>query len=85
MFPVLVDGGGGRAVATGRQAQEIIARCISILVAYHNGERTPDATALMVARAQAIAIWVDEFDFSISETDEQILRPVEAELLALRP
>jgi hypothetical protein len=82
MFSVMVDRGGGRAAAIERQAQEIIARCISILVAYHNGERTPEATAMMAAKVQAVAIWVDELDFSIGETDEQVLRPVEAELLA---
>jgi hypothetical protein len=82
MISVLVDGSGARALVTERQAQEIVARCISVLVAYHNGERTPEATAMMVVKVQAVAVWVDELGFSIGETDEHVLRPVEAELLA---
>ena len=73
MYSVMIDGGGGRAAATEQQAQEIIARCISILVDYHNGERTQEATAMMVTKVQAVAIWVDELDFSIGETDLQVL------------
>jgi hypothetical protein len=82
MSSVLFDGVAGRAATIERQAREVIARCISILVAYHNGERTPDATAMMATKVQAVAIWVDELDLSVDETDEQVLRPVEAELLA---
>ncbi len=82
MCSVLAVEGEDRALSTERQVQEIITHCTSILVAYHNGERTPEATAMMVTKVQAVAIWVDELDFSIGETDEQVLRPVEAQLLA---
>jgi len=60
----------------------MIAKCVAILVFYHNGERTRAARTGMVADVQVVADEVASLDLKMSETDERILRPVETELFA---
>jgi hypothetical protein len=69
-------------MATEREVQEAIARCVSSMVLYHNGKRSRETTTAMVAEVQAAAGWVSAQGWEIGETDERILRPVEGELLA---
>jgi hypothetical protein len=68
-------------MATERQVKETIARCVSIMVCYHNGEKTRLAHDMMVAEVQTVAGWVMEMDLGPCEKDERILHPVERELL----
>jgi hypothetical protein len=65
-----------------RQIHETVARCISAMVFYHNSERSPMAVELMVIEIRAIAGSVEELGLGVAEVDAQILRPVEAELIA---
>ena len=70
-------------VPTERQLQETVARCVSIMVYFHNDpERTPKTKERMVAEVQVVAGWVAEMGLKPGQTDELILRPVEAELFA---
>ena len=38
-----------------RQFEEAVARCVSIMVFYHNSERTPDSLGLMTSEIQGVA------------------------------
>jgi len=69
-------------MATERQVQELIARCVGIAVIYHNCGRTPKAEALMAAEVQALAGAVGGWGLSGEVTEEVFLRPVEGELIA---
>ena len=69
-------------MATERQIQETIARCVSIVVFFHNSQKSPKMRSMMVAEVQAIAGWVEELGLCGMATDEQILVPVEWELVA---
>ena len=68
---------------TYRHIQQTIARCVSIMASYHDGERTPRATELLAAEVQVVAGWVMEWEQWPRKTRDSILRPVEAELLTL--
>jgi len=65
-----------------RQAQRAVALCMDILNRYRAGEKTAVARATMASEIQTIADWALQSDFEPAQTDEQILRPVEASLLA---
>jgi hypothetical protein len=65
-------------MATERQVQETIARCVSIAVYYHNCEMT----AKMAVEFRAVAHEVKGWGSTPKDTEERILRPVEAELIA---
>ena len=69
-------------MATERQIQETIARCVSIVVFFHNSQKTPKMRTMMVAEVQAVAGSVEELGMCGMATDEQILLPVESELVA---
>ncbi len=69
-------------MATEREIQETVARCVSIMVFYKNGEKTTQATEMMVAEVHAVAGWVRELGLGVGETDARILRAAERELLA---
>ena len=69
-------------MATERQIQETIARCVSIVVFFHNSQKTPKMKTMMVAEVQTVAGWVEELGMGGMAADEQILLPVELELLA---
>jgi len=66
-------------MATERQIQETIARCVSTVVFFHNSPKTPRMRTMMVAEVQAVARSVEELGMAM---DERILLPVESELLA---
>src|SRR6476660_9669452 len=69
-------------MATERQVQELVARCVSIAVFYHNGEKAAKAKEMMAAEIRAVARQVGEMGLGPERLDEQFLRPVEAELSA---
>ncbi len=69
-------------MATERQTQETIARCVSIVVFFHNSQKTPKMKSMMVAEVRTIADWAEELGMCGMAADEQILLPVEAELIA---
>jgi len=70
------------AVPTERQIQETVARCVGIMVSFHNAARTPQAQELMTAEIRIMADSVAEWSMGVAEVDGLILRPVEAELHA---
>jgi len=72
----------GNAVPAERQIQETIARCVGIMVWFHNAVRTPQTNGLMTAEIRVMAGWVAEWGMGQVEVDGLILRPVEAELHA---
>jgi hypothetical protein len=65
-----------------RQVRETVARCVSIIVYYHNCGRAPKTTTAMIADVRAVADLVARLELGTDEIDELILRPVEAELRA---
>ena len=67
---------------TERQLQEMVARCVATMVYYHNSPKTRHTDTLMNAEVQAHAAWVSGLNLGARRTDEGILRPVEAELIA---
>ncbi len=69
-------------MATERQVQETIARCVSIVVFFHNSQKTPKMRAMMVAEVRTVAGWVEELGMCGMAAGEQILSPVELELIA---
>jgi hypothetical protein len=64
-----------------RQFQEAVARCVSIMVFYHNSERTPDSLGLMRSEIREVAGLIA----ALARPDEdpyQVDLPVEGELMA---
>jgi hypothetical protein len=64
------------------QVQETIARCVSIMVFYHNDHEASDATERMIAEVQLVAGWITEMELSPGGTDWLIFGPLENELYA---
>ena len=62
-----------------RQLRETIARCVSIVVFYHNTERTPDSAERMAAEIRSVARAVAGMG---DEADQLVFRPIEIELMA---
>jgi hypothetical protein len=60
----------------------MVARCLSSMIRYHGGQRTPQSTLRMIAEVQALAARVGEMGLGPGEVVERVLRPVEAELTA---
>ena len=69
-------------MATERQVQEMIARCVGIAVFYRNGELTTKTKALMAAEFRTAAGRIDELGMGRKAVEENVLRPMEAELIA---
>ena len=69
-------------MATEREIQETIARCVGIMVFYVNSRETRPAKGLMIAEVRAVAGLVKRWGLSGQATADSVLRPVEAELLA---
>ena len=65
---------------TDRQFQEIVARCVSTMVYYHNCERSRRNDAQLIAEVQDIAGTVKELVANAAEVSARIVRPVDAEL-----
>jgi len=61
-----------------RQIQEIVTRCVSIMVLFHGIERTGRAKDEMIGEVESIVVVMTETD----ETEQQVLRQVESELIA---
>jgi hypothetical protein len=68
-------------MATEREIQETVARCMSIMVRFRGSERTPRADEEMHAEVALVAGWNAEAGLGASETHDRILRPVASELL----
>jgi hypothetical protein len=69
-------------MATERQIQEMIARCVSVVVFYQNGEMTAKTKAMRADEFRTVAGRVRELGLSPGATEERILCPLEAELIA---
>jgi hypothetical protein len=69
-------------MATQRQLQETVARCVSIMVYYRNEPRSERTRERMVAEVQLVAGWVMELGLVAEETGRHIFRPLEGELIA---
>ncbi len=69
-------------MTTERQIQETIARCVSIVVFFHNSQKSPKMRSMMVAEVQTVARWAEELGMCDRAADEQIVLSVESELLA---
>lgn len=67
---------------TDRQIQETIARCVSIMVCYHNDERTTETRDMMVADLEQAARLALELGLDPREIEDEILGPVGSELRA---
>ena len=69
-------------MATERQVQEAVARCVATMVLYHNEKRTRHTTIMMTAEVRATAAGVSELDLGHDQADKRVIRPVEGELVA---
>jgi len=65
-----------------RDLQETIARCVSIAVYYHGGDRTGQTSDRMTAEVRATALALGESGISASEARGRVIEPVRLELLA---
>jgi hypothetical protein len=68
-------------MATDREVLETIARCVSIMVWYHNSEKTPETSAMMTADLRQVAAWLAEQRLDHSEIENRIVDSVASELL----
>jgi len=68
-------------MATNREIQETIARCVSIMVFYHNMGKTTHTKALMAAEIGVVAQSVKE-SMSQDDTWRRVLESVNVELIA---
>jgi hypothetical protein len=66
-----------------REIQVALARCVSIMTVYHNGDQSPSTKDAMVSEVRAVARSIEEFNLGCMATERQIILPVESELLAL--
>ena len=65
-----------------REARELVARCVSIMVCHLYSERTPEADDGMRADVRAVAACAAGLGDGPFDVEGLILRPVEDELLA---
>ncbi len=64
-----------------REIQEMIARCVSLMVYYWKVGRSRKEHARMIAEAQEIARWARKSDLWKARLVEEFLQPLEAELI----
>jgi hypothetical protein len=69
-------------MATARQVEEIISRCVSAMVFYNLCDRSRDVDRRMIAEVRLIAGWAKKLGFGRGDVVEQIIRPVEVQLIA---
>ena len=69
-------------MASEREVQETIARCVAIAVYYHAGDRTGVASDRMTSEVRANALKLGEMGISATEARGRIIEPVRLELLA---
>ena len=72
---------GDCCMSEDRRFQEVTARCISIVVAYHVGGRVPLAQARMTEDARDLAREVATWVATGPEIEERIIRPLLTELV----
>lgn len=68
-------------MATDRQLQETLARCVSTVVFYHNSHRSQKSAERMSIEAEVIAGFVEELSLVDGEAERFIVRPLEVELI----
>ena len=68
--------------ATKKEVMGVIARCVSIMTAYHRSDQTAHSKAVMVAEVHAVADRVK--GLNLMSGDGLILGSVEGELIARR-
>ncbi len=68
-------------MATAKQMRQTVDRCVNTMIRYHDAGRTRHTNLLMVAELQAHAAWVLDLGMDVAETVENILHPVETELI----
>jgi hypothetical protein len=66
---------------TERQIEETIARCIAIMVYYHNSATSRRANEAMAAEIEAVSAWILGVPLDPDEIARRILQPVEAGLI----
>jgi len=69
-------------MATEREVQETIARCVSIAVYYHGGDQTGQTSDRMTSEVRATALALGEMGISATQARGRIVEPVRLELLA---
>ncbi|MDR3634318.1 MAG: hypothetical protein P4L84_10985 [Isosphaeraceae bacterium] len=69
-------------MATERDARELIDRCVSCMVFYHNSKAAPHAESAMVAEIQAIPALIAAIGLNGDDANDRVIRRVENELLA---
>ena len=69
-------------MATERQVEEAVARCVATMVLYHNEGRTRSSTLAMKAEVRATAAHVSGLGVTGAQSGERVFLPVEAELIA---
>ena len=69
-------------MATEREFHEATARCISIIVYFHNARRSETTRAAMTGEVQAIAQWITKLPASAGEAERRLFKAVDQELVA---
>ncbi len=68
-------------MATQREVLEAAARCMAVMVHYHNGARTKLARQVLVDEVQALAGWADAAGLDAEAKRVGIVEPVQVGLL----
>jgi hypothetical protein len=69
-------------MANEREIEEVVARCVAIMIAYDRSGRSAPSTIAMIAGIQSVAGRANRFHLEFGTLDVQILQTVKAELLA---
>lgn len=65
-----------------RAIEEAAARCVAIVVLYHNSPKSHRVEELFVDDVRSIARWASELAMSERETEQKLFRPLRSELVA---
>ncbi len=68
-------------MANEREIQELVARCVSCMVFYHNTKADPQARATMMSDVRLIRTQVGPLGLDGEDIEQWIVRPVEYELV----
>jgi len=68
-------------MATAREFEELTARCVSIMVAYHGAGKSPQTTAEMLGEVKCVAREAMSLGHRAPDIVSRVLQPVESELL----
>ena len=69
-------------MASEREVQETIARCVAIAVYYHGAARTGETSDRMTSEVRANALRLGEMGVSATDARSRIVEPVRQELVA---